>query len=64
MLNYSTSYKTPHTCPVCLGRGEMPPGFYSNSADVRFPETCKKCKGNRIIWEEEHIPYARRDDEF
>jgi DnaJ-class molecular chaperone len=46
---------TPHTCPVCNGKGLLPCGFYntqsigspSNTAD----EQCRACGGQGIIWE-------------
>jgi hypothetical protein len=43
----------PYCCPVCLGVGTMPAGFYdqsgSNACTAR--ETCRSCDGTGILWE-------------
>lgn len=39
-------------CPVCLGRGNVPVGFYNPYQSVTsttVPETCKTCEGKGII---------------
>jgi hypothetical protein len=49
--------KTPHKCPICLGRGTVPKGFYSSTGDSWFSdglfEPCKQCVGTGIIWSED-----------
>ena len=44
----------PHVCPVCMGKGTVPPGFYvpdlSNSTSAA-PEQCRSCKGVGYIWD-------------
>lgn len=43
--------KTPHICPVCGGRGDMPNCFFgitSDTAGVRQP--CRSCGGTGIVW--------------
>lgn len=37
-------------CPVCLGRGAVPSGFYTGvSSTSAMPETCKACHGKGCI---------------
>ena len=46
---------TPHRCPVCDGRGQMPASFYAltTSADPRM-EPCRSCdKG--VVWSMEIV---------
>ena len=42
----------PYLCPVCEGRGSVPPGFYSpgTTYDVTQRETCRTCSGMGIVW--------------
>ena len=44
----------PHRCPVCLGKGIVPAGFYLSATDAitvgsTAPETCKSCQGSGIV---------------
>ena len=43
----------PYTCPICLGRGCVPPGFYNlytyGSTSVTM-EICRTCNGTGIVW--------------
>lgn len=45
----------PHRCPVCLGRGLMPRGFYDTDMGARNSavgdEPCRTCLGKGLIWE-------------
>ena len=44
----------PHVCPVCQGRGYVPPDFYNPHLSTRTndnQETCRSCKGVGYIWE-------------
>jgi hypothetical protein len=50
---------TPHTCPVCGGRGTVLQGFYNHygyyhSSSMQGVETCRTCGGRGIIWETDH----------
>ena len=51
---------TPHTCPVCHGRGTVPGNFYSrlgvgaNSNDLT---TCRACSGAGVLWRPS-VPYV------
>jgi hypothetical protein len=42
----------PYACPVCLGRGIVPAGFYSlaDSLSGTAPDKCRTCLGTGIIW--------------
>ena len=40
---------TPHACPVCQGRGSVPPGFYGLFEADRV--CCKSCQGTGVVWE-------------
>jgi hypothetical protein len=43
----------PFKCPICAGKGKLPPGFYSwnnTTSSSCCEETCKPCKGTGIIW--------------
>lgn len=44
---------TPWTCPVCQGRGFVPPGFYNSLgiASELKTEVCRTCLGKGAIWE-------------
>ena len=47
---------TPHACPVCAGRGVVPPGFYTfGLASSTAPETCRACQGSGVLWETEAV---------
>ena len=50
--SYKLYERTPHTCPVCEGRGFIPDGFYlgighGHSTDT---EPCRSCNGTGIVW--------------
>ena len=36
---------TPHTCPVCEGKGTLDP------FDLGEPKECPACKGTCVVWE-------------
>ena len=47
----------PYLCPVCLGKGKVPCGFYDGvggefglSTTSACPETCRTCKGEGVLW--------------
>ena len=43
----------PYLCPVCQGKGTVPPGFYGDanagSSTAAFRETCRACGGSGYI---------------
>ena len=44
--------KTPHRCPVCEGRGTVPPDFYNQAGSTitdATVQTCKSC-ANGVVW--------------
>lgn len=48
---------TPHTCPVCHGKGTVPAGFYDTQIgfyetpmDAKPEEKCRTCKGKGMVW--------------
>ena len=45
---------TVHTCPVCLGRGKVQPGFYPDepidTETMEWPE-CRACGGRGVLWD-------------
>jgi len=46
---------TPHKCPVCLGTGNVPNGFYSGCGGmwVSYSSTfdpCRSCCETGIVW--------------
>lgn len=51
--------KQPYRCPICDGRGQVPPGFYDILPGVSTGEVhlgidqCRTCKGAGVIWEPE-----------
>ena len=53
----------PHICPVCNGRGTVPPGFYNPSPDGVHgitqtdchTETCRSCGGKGYILVPEEV---------
>jgi C4-type Zn-finger protein len=52
-VNYSVKSK-PHVCPVCDGRGYVPPMFYNtipttSSVNVTSIK-CNTCNGTGIVW--------------
>ena len=56
---------TPHKCPVCEGRGNVPSGFYDSptmiheyppTSTVSTTETCKSCNGQGILWDSNSSP--------
>lgn len=46
----------PFKCPVCEGRGTVPPNFYNSSFGIvnTEREECRTCEGETIIWESEY----------
>lgn len=49
--------RTPHRCPVCEGRGSVPPGFYRltcYSTTALTVELCRTCAGGGLVWEPRH----------
>jgi hypothetical protein len=51
---------TPHKCPICHGRGTVPPGFYDQidtgtSISTQRP-TCKACGGSGLVWDYHSAP--------
>lgn len=45
--------RSPHTCPVCKGRGEVGPGFYSGQTTFGsqfVKESCRSCAGTGVVW--------------
>lgn len=57
---YWTSTNQAQKCPVCEGRGQVPPNFYriveppdwtyTLSSTLLSPETCRTCGGRGIIY--------------
>lgn len=50
-----TPIPTPHRCPVCDGRGNVPYGFYSgqpvgSTTAAPLPEPCRSCAGSGLVW--------------
>lgn len=45
-------WTTPHTCPVCIGAGQVPHGFYYTAASstCAAPVTCRACDGRGLVW--------------
>ena len=43
----------PYKCPVCEGRGVVPPNFYSGLGYVGDTTniTCQACQGKGIVWD-------------
>ena len=46
---------TPFVCPVCLGNGKVPNGFYNQTGGKWMtsdatPEKCQSCNGTGIVW--------------
>ena len=48
----------PHKCPIFLGSGKVPVGFYNwpignieTCSSCSFTEKCRQCDGNGILWE-------------
>lgn len=43
----------PHCCPVCGGRGTVPPDFYSQlgQSTSAARESCRSCAGTGIVWD-------------
>ena len=48
------SITKPFRCPVCLGRGQVEPGFYvlgGSASTSATNETCRSCSGSGIFWQ-------------
>ena len=52
-----------HRCPVCEGRGYVPPGFYigvdpRDGLTVTIPqvEQCRACNGYGVVWRNLLVP--------
>lgn len=52
--------KTPHKCPVCDGRGNVPAGFYNidpypqatgGAGNITLEGMCRTCNGAGVLWE-------------
>lgn len=51
---------TPYCCPVCIGKGIVPNGFYLSpmhewSSTSTAPEMCRTCRGKGIVWSEPSV---------
>lgn len=46
----------PVLCPVCNGKGAVPPGFYSGNPEVSPPEKCRACGGVGYIYQTIYEP--------
>jgi len=62
LLNLSEQnyIRIPFRCPICLGCGNVPGGFYtslqghiSEWASTNTSEQCRQCKGSGIVWSEQ-----------
>lgn len=46
----------PHQCPICLGKGLLPHGFYAvtiggtTDSGSTEPEKCRSCCGSGLLW--------------
>lgn len=75
---YDTSWRTtvmenkPHRCPVWLGTGNVPGGFYNSTNFTEDgqvlittggtgSETCRSCNGQGIVWQPE-FQYSSTED--
>lgn len=51
---------TPHKCPVCVGGGTVPGGFYDPSfafASSAMPrEKCRTCNQTGLVWQNDSTP--------
>lgn len=47
-----TVERKPFQCPVCYGKGTVPPGFYTGQPLLASleREQCKSCCGKGVIW--------------
>lgn len=55
IMDLNEHVKKPYICPVCLGNGLVPNGFYNQtsgcwSTTSTTPEICRTCKGTGIVW--------------
>ena len=44
---------TPYLCPVCQGRGFVPPGFYGSYgaiANRTDSDPCRACNSTGVLW--------------
>ena len=58
MVGNYTTVRTPHTCPVCQGKGEHPRGFYGPRDPAEGnPDPCRSCEKG-VVWEtrQEYAP--------
>ena len=46
--------KSPHVCPVCVGRGFVRGGFYQSTDSTALihstTEICRTCNGEGVLW--------------
>lgn len=43
----------PYACPVCVGRGKVPYGFYDfcgSAGNLYGVERCRSCEGSGVVW--------------
>jgi DnaJ-class molecular chaperone len=43
--------RSPHVCPICNGRGQVPERFYNEKSADNFRVACRTCHGSGVIWE-------------
>lgn len=53
-LSKNTPHVTVHECPVCIGRGTVPAGFYESSGPTftsagMATVPCRGCGGNGVV---------------
>lgn len=54
-----------YLCPVCLGKGLVPNGFYNVGGITQYssncsPEICRSCKGKGYIDDEKDLDIEER----
>ncbi len=56
-FTYYGQGQTPHSCPVCGGRGTVRAGFYDTlglhgwmGSSIPEPELCRSCGGTGVLW--------------
>lgn len=48
---------TPHKCPICEGRGQVPSSFYDGMSTNAANTTCRSCYGTGIVWDNTQFPH-------